>query len=218
MCSSVNVSFFHIQYQYSLSTQRGTISAWGRNNWMKGGEKEDQPARGYWLDFFLTKWQRMNNLILPPHSWCAVTTGKFSAVLHTFAKVLHKPVTSHQTNHTPPLPHYLCHLSNSQNKACADMKDARREGQARRELARDWFHALDGCSFSISTFRAVPPLFTNSGTGAFLSCTLWLLERPSSSLCILLSFRFSCCLTSLTFFPSPLPTLGATRLYQSAQW
>lgn len=81
MCSSANVSFFHIKYQYSLSTQQGTVSAWGRNNWMRGGEKEDQTARGYWHALFLTKQQqRMKNLLLPPPSSRAITTGQFSAV------------------------------------------------------------------------------------------------------------------------------------------
>lgn len=37
ICSSANISFFHIRYQHSLSTQPGTVNAWGRNTCMRGG-------------------------------------------------------------------------------------------------------------------------------------------------------------------------------------
>lgn len=80
-CSSANVSFFHIQYQYSLSTQQDRGHVWGRNQ-VRGGEKEDQAARSYCCDLFLTKQQqRMKNVWLSPPSPHAINTGQFSAML-----------------------------------------------------------------------------------------------------------------------------------------
>lgn len=78
-CSSANISFFHMQYQYSLSTQQDRGHVWGRNQ-VRGGEKEDQSARSCWHDLFLTKQQQMKNVLHPPPSSHAITTGQFSAV------------------------------------------------------------------------------------------------------------------------------------------
>lgn len=115
-----------------------------------------------------------------------------------------------QTNHPFPT---MSLTQSPKQELCKDVKDAQKAGQARRELAGDWLNALDSCSFSNSTCRAGLPTSTNSETATFLSCTLQLLGGPPPSLCTLLSFWFS-----LTFFLSPLPVLGATWLYQTAQW